>query len=116
MKAPRFIYSAGNSPCCEYKALLVRSRDGGFVSRNCLKCGKPWYVKLNHLPTLDCEICVISRKVIASLKPEQLDGENYFYRCWKCGAKWKVADYLPAWSELFEYSGLAAPGDDHFTR
>jgi hypothetical protein len=106
MRTLRFIYSDGHSSCCGYKELLVRSRAGGFVSRNCLKCGKASdYVKPQHLPHLDCEICAVSLKV------EKLDGENYFYKCFTCKRTWKLADQLPHWSELFEYSGLATPGE-----
>ena len=105
MKAARFIYSAGHSQCCDHKALLVRSRAGGFVSQNCLKCGRESaYVGLNQLPDLECEICAVPLAV------GKLDGQNYFYKCGKCGRTWKLADYLPHWSELFAYCGLAAPG------
>jgi hypothetical protein len=68
------------------------------------------YVNERHLPNLECEVCAVSLKI------EKLDGKNYFYKCWTCGRTWKLAEHLPHWSELFEYSGLAAPGDDHFTR
>ncbi len=50
MRSKRFLYSTVNSRCCGNKALLVRSRSGGFVSRNSLKCGKPDYV--NTSPSL----------------------------------------------------------------
>jgi len=32
MKAARFLYSTALTECCRTKALLVRSREGGFVS------------------------------------------------------------------------------------
>ena len=57
MKALRFLYSEGLSDCCNSRMLLVRSREGGFVSRNCLRCGKPDYVGQHHLPDLDCDFC-----------------------------------------------------------
>jgi hypothetical protein len=105
MKAPRFIYSVEASKCCNSKALLVRSREGGFVSQNCLKCGKPAYVAPESLPDLSCDFCG------ASLETVKLDGTNYFYKCCKCGHSWKLADNLPHWTELFSYCGLAAYGD-----
>lgn len=105
MKTLRFIYSETTSRCCQARELLVRSRDGGFVSRNCLKCGVPGYVKKENIPTIDCECCGVQLKV------EELDGRNYFYKCFKCGRTWKLADCLPKWSELFEHFGLPAPGD-----
>jgi hypothetical protein len=111
MKAPRFLYSVGLSSCCNSKALLVRSRAGGFVSRNCLKCGKESaYVRQNQLPDLECEFCG------TNLATTKLDEENYFYKCGKCGRSWKLADYLPHWSEVSSYCGLAAPGDPGYSR
>jgi hypothetical protein len=111
MKTFRFIYSVGHSACCKYNALLVRSRFGDFVSRNCLKCGKESiYVKPQHLPNLDCECCG------ESLRPAMPDGRTYYYACVKCKRTWKLADQLPHWSEFFAYSGLAAPGNEHFIR
>jgi ribosomal protein S27E len=37
--------------------LLVKRRDSGFVSQNCLKCGKPAYVDESALPELECDMC-----------------------------------------------------------
>ena len=110
MKAPRFLYSESISSCCKTRELLVRSRDGGFVSRNCLACGIPSYAKLDHLPILDCEFCGVQ------MKREELDGKNYFYKCYKCGRVWKLAEHLPHWLDLFERYGLPAPGDQSFKR
>jgi hypothetical protein len=105
MKAPRLIYSTESSKCCKGRALLVRSRDGGFVSRNCVRCGKPDYALQHHLPDLQCELCSSAMVIV------KLDGKNYFYKCGKCGLAWKLADALPDWSDLFQCFGLVAPGD-----
>jgi hypothetical protein len=85
--------------------LLVKSRDGGLTSQNCLKCGKSGYATEATLPELCCDMCE------SRLTVEKLDGRNYFYVCGGCNRNWKLADYLPHWSELFQYSGLAAGGD-----
>lgn len=105
MKSKRFLYSSVLSPCCDYKALLVQSRSGGFVSQNCLKCGKPHYVNIKQLPELICDFCN------ATLDITKLDGINYHYVCKSCNRSWQLASMLPDWSELFEFSGLAAHGD-----
>ncbi len=105
MRTIRFIYSSALSPCCNYNALLVKSRAGGLVSRNCLKCGKPDYVNVKQLPELDCDFCD------AQLHVRKSDGSNYHYVCDSCEVQWLLASVLPDWSELFEYSGLAAHGD-----
>lgn len=105
MRAPRFLYSRNPSACCRKRALIVQSRAGGFVSKNCLKCGKPDYVSVGELPDCDCDIC--GRR----LRVEKVDGQNYFYVCARCDRNWKVGDNVPPWDELFEYSGLAAGGE-----
>src|SRR5688572_2041781 len=100
MKTKRFLYSPALSPCCGQKALLVQSRAGGFVSRNCIKCGRSHYVNAQQLPELDCEFCN------ATLQVRKSDGVNYHYVCDSCARQWHLASMLPDWSELFEYSGL----------
>jgi len=106
---PRFLYGIGQSECCNSKVLLVRSREGGFVSRNCLKCGKSYYIRQEDLPSLDCEICG------TLLDAGRDEWKSYIYNCGKCKRSWKLADNLPHWSELFSYSGLAASGDTTLT-
>lgn len=105
MRAARFLYGTDVSGCCKTKTLLVRSRDGGFISQNCLKCGQSGYITQDKLPRLDCDFCG------THLQVKKLDGSNYHYVCDGCGKSWKLADNLPNWSELFSYSGLAAYGD-----
>jgi DNA-directed RNA polymerase subunit RPC12/RpoP len=105
MRTTRFIYAARVSWCCGERALLVRSRDGGFVSRNCLKCGQSAYAAETDLPVVTCDACD-SRLVV-----KKSDGKNYFYVCESCSRQWKLAEVLPHWSELFEYSGLAVDSD-----
>jgi hypothetical protein len=105
LKTKRFLYSSVPSDCCQYKALLVLSREGGFISQNCLKCGKSDYVNPSQMPELNCEFCD------AVLHVSKADGTNYHYVCDSCGRQWHLGSVLPDWSELFQYSGLAAHGD-----
>jgi hypothetical protein len=76
------------------------------VARDCLKCGSSHYVNVAQLPELVCELCN------GSLQVQKSDGVNYHYVCQPCDRRWHLASMLPKWSELFEYSGLAAHGDD----
>jgi hypothetical protein len=109
MKAPRFLYSLRPSKCCNAKSLLVQSRPGGFVGQDCLKCQKGSdHVGLADLPPLDCDLCGNSLRATKDMM------SNYVYQCDSCGRVWKLGDNLPRWSELFEYSGLAAHGDEVF--
>jgi ribosomal protein S27E len=105
MKSTRFLYSKTASKCCRAKALVVQSRAGGFISQNCLKCGKSDYINEHALPDLECDFC--GRR----LKVERVDGQNYFYVCGQCNRNWKIGDIVPAWAELFGYSGLAVDTD-----
>jgi len=104
MQSKRFLFSKKLSLCCDNKALLVQSREGGFVSQNCLKCGKQNTVSLENLPDLICDCC-------GSNLSKEIQQKNYFYACHKCERNWKLADNLPHWSELFEESGFAPYGE-----
>jgi DNA-directed RNA polymerase subunit RPC12/RpoP len=81
--------------------MIVRSREGGFISRNCLKCGKPELINDRQLPSLRCEGCG------HELTVETID-RNYHYSCATCSKVWKVADQVPHWSDVFPYWGLPA--------
>ena len=50
--------------------MLVQSRDGGFISRDCLKCGRSDYVRPDQMPDLHCEFCD------APLAVKKADGVN----------------------------------------
>jgi DNA-directed RNA polymerase subunit RPC12/RpoP len=101
MKAPRFLKSETLSKCHSAPSLLVRSRDGGFISQNCLKCGHSSYVSIDQLPKLKCEFCLL-----IDLEVGKNDDGNYQYKCQGCGRKWNLPEMLPHWSELFSYCGL----------
>lgn len=103
MKAPRFLKSVTLSKCHNSPSLLVCSRDGGFVSQNCLKCGHPAYVSIDQLPKLKCELCLVGNLVAG----KNSDG-NYQYECQQCHRRWNLPEMLPHWSELFDYCGLYA--------
>src|SRR5580693_4010752 len=113
MKAPRLILSLHRSDCCESRMILIRSREGGFVSQNCLRCGKAYRVQDREIPDLDCDSCKWSPKGSVMVK---IIDKNYVYECERCRKRWVLAELLPHWSELFPYCGLAAPGDGHFER
>ena len=107
----RLILSATLSTCCHAKELLVRSRSGGFVSRDCLECGsRSNYVRMDDIPDLDCDFCRKFNLPTGTVEPT-LKERNYWYRCTSCRREWGLAAILPEWSEAFGYAGLAAPGD-----
>jgi hypothetical protein len=112
----RLILALTRSRCCGDRELLVKSRDGGFVVRDCLNCGtRSDYVHLEEIPDLDCAGCLKSFARPKTIEP-RLKDPDYWYHCTGCGREWKIGDIVPHWSEAFEYAGLAAPGDPGFVR
>jgi hypothetical protein len=98
---PNGLYSKGLSPCHRSRMVLVRSRAGGYVSRNCCECGKSYHVGVDALPELACDVCSVALTVTF------LDGKNYFYVCGKCRRSWLLAALLPWWFEYVPFYGLA---------
>jgi hypothetical protein len=108
------IVSAKPSKCCRAPSMIVRSRSGNFITQDCLQCGqKTDYPGLDEIPDLDCVGCQSTREMTA--EPTIID-KNYWYRCTCCGRKWEIGLIVPIWSDIFEYVGLAAPGDAGFQR
>lgn len=98
------IYTSEPSPCCEVAQIVLRSREGGFITQNCQQCGKPSSVRLSDLPP-NCPICGSNAKQV-------MIDRNYGYDCPKCG-KYEVGSIVPHWSEEFGYDGFAIPGVDY---
>lgn len=110
----RLILATEKSDCCRSDSLLVRSRDGGYVSRNCLKCGRPAHVAKKHIPYLNCNGCLKDRG--ENSVEFILKADNYWGKCEVCLREWELAEIIPPWHELFESNGLVAPGDLGFQR
>ena len=94
-----------DSRCCRARSIIVKSRDGGFVTQNCEECGKPRKVTIRELPHLYCGECneLLSKTVI---------GKNYHYRCDDCGRIWEVPEIVFDWNDLFDYHGLGLNTDE----
>jgi hypothetical protein len=94
------------SPCkaCGNIAVIVRSRKGGYVTQNCLKCKHHANVTVSELPMLLCGNCneEMEAKVIQ---------KNYWYECEDCQLSCKLADLVPHWDEFFEYDPHPLPSD-----
>jgi hypothetical protein len=89
----------GRSRCHHAPWRLTLSRAGGLVSKNCSTCGFSRKVGLRQLPELICGDC--QQTLQASVGAD----DNYWYVC-DCGAEYRLADWVPAWNELFPYCGL----------
>jgi len=95
-------YARGSSACCGAGLMIVRSREDGFVTKNCTACGKPEYLRIRDFPNVPCPFC--SRPFVS----QRLDGTNYHFVCLACEKQVKVADVAPEWSEKFQRHGIAA--------
>jgi DNA-directed RNA polymerase subunit RPC12/RpoP len=91
------------SGCCGKPTIIVRSRQGGFVTQNCSRCGKSNSVSLSELPSLKCTKC---RRALVSITRK-----NYFYQCLKCDLEWELPLLVPHWSELFDECGFYVESD-----
>lgn len=86
-------YADTKSSCCRGPEMLVRSKPGGFVTRNCCVCKKKaLWVTLEQLPDVDCEMC--GQPMI----PGNI-GKNYSYRCSSCTHSFVLWDQLPWYSD-----------------
>lgn len=102
------LYSQNQSACCGARQQIVRSRENGFVSKECVVCESlpkhERYVSLAELPMLQCLGCKVTLLKCQRSTPPK----NYYYACPKCKVSWLVAELVPHWSECFEFNGLAA--------
>ena len=92
--------------CCNAPSRIVRSREGGFVSQNCIRCGRPRKLPMTALPKLICPSCHRELENYINYN------KNYAYRCISCGMSIELADLVPPWSEEFRYWGLAIDFDE----
>jgi len=93
------------SYCHQKPSLIVRSREGGFVTQNCLKCGKPRSLSFTELPELLCGECE------NDLVPFINADHNYAYRCPNCDTSFELASIVPWWHEYFPYMGFGVDSD-----
>lgn len=98
-----------NSYCTRCRSytnhLVVKSRAKGFVTQDCLECGKPAPVGLPQLPPLVCLRC--GKQFV----PKVNGRGNYEYECSGCHARFVLADWVPVWNEHFYYDGFAVDSD-----
>src|ERR1043166_3003788 len=92
--------------CQGVPSLIVRSREGGFVTQNCVHTGRPRAIHLQELPDIQCAQCHALMEAFTS--PET---NNYAYRCPKCHRSVELPDIDPHWSERFEYFGYGLDSD-----
>jgi len=104
MTEQQVIYGRFLSRCCRARQVIVRSRDGGFVTQGCEQCGKARPIRFDELPDLSCPIC------LATMKAEFFN-KNYSYRCKTCPRIFQLYMHVPWWNEWFAYDGVATPNE-----
>ena len=97
------LYGSFLSPCCKAKMRIIRSREGGFVTQNCIDCSTPRAITIQELPRLRCSACDVDLIVFQRT--------NYVYQCPKCKHEWELPDLIPPWFEVFPEYGYYLDSD-----
>jgi uncharacterized protein (DUF983 family) len=99
-KLPLNLAGLSISKCCDEPTRIVRSMQGGFVTRNCPRCKKgPGRILPEHVfnklkLNLSCPQCGLKLR-------NGKDGYgNYVLICDGCRLFVKLADLVPHWSEI----------------
>lgn len=83
--------------CCGEPTILVQSMDGGFITHNCLICGKKH--ALTNEDFLKKLNLWVSCRCGERMNPEIIR-KSYGYRCVKCQIGLKLSDLLPKWDKI----------------
>ncbi len=81
------------SYCHQALQVLVRSKKGGFITKNCLTCNVPRRVLLSDLPRMTCENC-------CAIMRNGYRGKNYCSSCRACGFEFEWWSRLPWYFEI----------------
>ena len=104
-KMNEYYFGSRKSFCHNAKCMIVQSRKGGFVSQDCVVCGKSFLLPFNQLPDINCKRC-------GHVMTKGFDDRgNYLYSCPHCHWSRVLWDMVPHWSELFEANGLGLDSD-----
>ena len=87
------------SDCCGEPTLLVQSMDGGFVTRNCSRCGESTTLPETVFKD-ELDLWVACPECGERMKPDVLPDKNYGYVCVSCDVGVKLADLLPRWKDM----------------
>src|SRR6266851_2494939 len=82
-RLPLRIPGLSNSSCCDAPTLLVESKPGGFVQRNCSECNKPFNLPPATFMT-ELDLWFSCPKCKRRMNPSQLEYGTYGYVCQGC--------------------------------
>jgi ssDNA-binding Zn-finger/Zn-ribbon topoisomerase 1 len=83
------------SPCHKADSIIVRSREGGFVTQNCVVCGKSRPLSRKEVPDLPCRRCGGKTSQVTNRY------KNYAYSCSTCADAFELAALVPWYAEIF---------------
>lgn len=93
MPPKHIYYSKYPSPCHNAGMVIVKNKNGPYVSQNCSECGEQQPLDIESLPTFYCPVCD---------KPvERVKRTKSMYDCPRCKIKWEWTTIVPAWQELY---------------
>lgn len=95
--APLRLKGPSPSPCCAWPSLLVRSMDGGFVTRNCMKCWRP--TTLSNYDFFYRLSCVVACPECGQEMYREFIDKNYGFVCHDCDLGIQLADVVPRWND-----------------
>lgn len=90
---------SGQSTCrdCNEGTVLVQSKSGGFITRNCPNCNNPETLPNRVFENLDLWIACPSCK--HRMEATMLH-KNYGYVCYQCDIGIPLHELLPMWEDL----------------
>jgi|GEM_PF-1278089 NAD-dependent SIR2 family protein deacetylase len=94
---PIRISGRSRSPCCRVPTFLVQSMEGGFVTRNCSKCGEK-----DTLPEdvfMEIDLWVECPECRERMNPTMIR-RNYGYVCPSCHCEVFLAELIPSWQDI----------------
>ena len=95
MPAPKHIYYGKRTSTCHGKpTVIVKSKQGEYVTANCTKCGDADHVDIEALP--DYFFCPVCDKPV-----ERVKRTKSMFECKRCQIKWELHTIVPEWKELF---------------
>ena len=98
---PLRILGESVSKCCSEPTMLVQSKQGGFVTQNCSKCGKSTTLP-EHFFKNEIDLWVACPECRRRMEPQVLDDKNYGYVCDSCEISIRLSELLPHWNDIGE--------------
>ncbi len=83
---------------CDEPMVLVQSMRGGFVTKNCAKCGNSRKLADSEFRALN--ICIACPQCKSRMEATRAFSGNYAFRCDRCDRGIKLADLLPSFRDI----------------